>query len=167
MVPYELHPKDVLEITKIANANANNKFIVYLLKSELLKFHQSLRKKDNELWGDVARKIAIEERESEKHIVYGLGCNTIFFRFNRWAFINFNNWTAVREFNEWGLPLVIDMSHQNNYNLPRNRRSSLNTELLNSMSQNRNAKVDIRLSITKHNCMTCMYVDMLLKVTFT
>jgi len=148
MVPYELHPKDVLEITKIANANANNKFIVYLLKSELLKFHQSLRKKDNELWGDVARKIAIEERESEKHIVYGLGCNTIFFRFNRWAFINFNNWTAVREFNEWGLPLVIDMSHQNNYNLPRNRRSSLNTELLNSMSQNRNAKTPFQLYIT-------------------
>lgn len=149
MVPYLIKPKDILEISKAEKSTSIiRNFLGYLLKKELMAFHNNLRKKDSELHSVVARNIAMEERESEQHIFYGLSGNTLFFRFNKSTYNHYYNWTAVREFNEWGIPLVIDMSLQNNYNLPHRRKRSLQTEILNSISQNRQAKTPFQLHIT-------------------
>ena len=51
-----------------------------------------------------------EELKANTHIFYGLGQNTIYYRINKQAMEKPDKNKTIREFNEWGQPLVLDLS---------------------------------------------------------
>ena len=47
---------------------------------------------------------------TNNHIVYGLGNNTIFFRIQDETMDQTDHNKVIREFNEWGQPIVLDLA---------------------------------------------------------
>ena len=62
---------------------------------------------------EIGREAFKEERNKmigESDIYYGLGQNTILLRTSKQTMNSHYNWKVVREFNDWGVPLVVDLS---------------------------------------------------------
>ena len=59
--------------------------------------------------GVILRKNALEKRENEDHIIYGLGHNTIFNRMYDAKLDSVNVSKLISNYNSWGQPIVIDL----------------------------------------------------------
>lgn len=97
-----------------------------------------------------------KKREEEKHIVYGLGYNSIFLRFYDKNFDRFENEKSIRQFHEWGHPLVIDMAFVNMMTI-HEVRSLCFRELTHGISYNKSTKEPLALYIVNfnHKCPKC------------
>jgi len=86
------------------------KFFLYLSKVRAAKINDLITKRITQAGakkqGDDVRKI----RQNETHLIYGLGHNHFSIRIYDSQIDDALSWYAVREFNSWGQPLVIDLS---------------------------------------------------------
>ena len=106
-----------LELIALMEANTKNsipKTIYFIRDKHNAHMKDFIVKRAKQAKG-VLKKVEYEEKiKSNKHIIYGLAGNTIFFRISEKTL----NWPdknkTIREFNNWGQPLVIDLSFVKN-----------------------------------------------------
>ena len=144
LLPSVVTEKHLIDILHLTGATKIRKYLTYMFKTEISNFNEGLRKAENVKRTEEFKKQASEKKANEKHIVYGLGENVIMHRISDSTMNSFYNWNTVREFNEWGIPLIVDMSHHQNWRMDRSYKKSLFTELINSIAVNRAAKVTIK-----------------------
>jgi len=154
MVPYSVDNEELTQIGGLTTSNSIRSFIKYLLKTEMAIFYENLRKLETNARNPKMKEEALSKLLENKHIIYGLGYNCINLRLQRETMNYFYNHNVVREFNDWGIPLVIDMSYYDGYKMDAHRRSSLSKELLNAISFNKSSKAPFQLHLTNvsNNC---------------
>ncbi len=142
LLPSAVTEKNLTDILHLTGTSRIKKYLSFMFKTEISQFNEGLRKAENAKRTEEMKKIAKEKKANANHIVYGLGENVIMHRISDSTMNSFFNWIAVREFHEWGIPLVIDMSHHKSWKMDRSSKKSLFTELSNSISINRMYKVN-------------------------
>lgn len=118
-----------------------------MLKREMMQHFDDMKKRDR----DFGKEAALEERNKiieESDIFYGLGQNSILLRFSKQTINSHYNWKVVREFNDWGVPLVIDLSFTSKYKTDRIRTKNLVAELCIGVGLNREYNVPFQLHLT-------------------
>jgi len=147
LVPYLCTMKDVINMTDIRSGNGRARLKTYMLKREMMQHFDEMKKRERE----IGREAFKEERNKmigESDIYYGLGQNTILLRTSKQTMNSHYNWKVVREFNDWGVPLVVDLSFSSKFKTDRIRTKSLVTELLNAVGTNRESDVPFQLHLT-------------------
>jgi len=147
LVPYNYLERDVFNISELATPGARAKFLGFLLKREFLQLMEEMKKRQKEHEMPKAKEER-HKKAKEAEIFYGLGYNTIHIRHNKQTLSSIYDWHAIRENHEWGIPLLIDLSHTSNYKLNRSRYTSIINELRNATSVNKMAKTPFQLHIT-------------------
>lgn len=148
VVPYTVTDKDLFEISNIESINGYKRFIDFLLSKEFGNLNKLIKLRSTEKVSELRVREAQEYISRTKHIYYGLGHNTIFLRFSDRTMTQYFNWMAVREFNEWGIPLVVDMSFFSNIKNRVNAKSLVYHEISNMISLNKTAKLPFQLHFT-------------------
>jgi len=148
MVPYAFNKKDWMEVSRINTLNQRKKFMLYLLKLEISKLHEQLKSVDKRKLHEELKEIKNELRSKEEHLIYGLGQNSIFWRIENQQMHAHSNWIAVREFNAWGIPIIIDLSYHDKYRITKLGQKSLIRELSSALNLNRLSPVPFQLHIT-------------------
>ena len=89
---------------------------------------------------------------------YGLGGNSLFLRFFDSQIERSENWRVIREFHEWGQPLVVDLQFMSDM-LVKNA-NSMCSEIQFSFCRNRLMKVPLQLHLSGYNpnCYNCSLI---------
>jgi len=142
----KLELKHLKEIAELVNQNAYYSYMNYLTKREAKIqsnfISQRHRKMNNEK--NIKQKLV----DSEPHIFYGLGQNSIMIRHYNQVIDESYNWKAVREFHDWGQPLVLDFSFFNEFNHQKTLKSMMYKEVANTLTNNREARTPFQLHFT-------------------
>jgi len=142
----------VKELVEIGNLNRRSQFlsyIEYMSKKEQRKISSFTKRRKSQFYEDYHKEQRKEEEANEKHIFYGLGANTIHLRMNDKTVDRMGNWNAIREFHEWGQPLVIDLSFTTLYRQKAEYvKSFFQQEIPNSYHNNRSAETPFQLHLT-------------------
>jgi len=147
MVPYLYDRKDVINMTEIKSGTGRANMRHFMLKREMTAHFEDMRKRERRH----GRSFHVDERKrmiEEQDIYYGLGENCIHLRTSKQTMNSHYNWRAVREFNDWGIPLVIDLSFTSKYKTDRIRNKSLVNELLVAVGLNRESNIPFQLHMT-------------------
>lgn len=147
LVPYLYNIKDVTQMTETRSSNARSKLMSFMMKKEILSQLSAMKKIDMNINKEDMKEERLRQIE-ESDIYYGLGQNTISLRHSKQNMNIANNWRAIREFHDWGVPFVIDMSFTSKYKTDRVRNKSLVLELMNAVGLNRDSKVPFQLHLT-------------------
>jgi len=147
----QLNQKYLNEIALLENNNRILRYINYITKTENAKQRDFIKRswsrkhlgteEDQESWKKIAAK-------NEPHIYYGLGYNTIFLRTPNQAIDRYNNYRAVREFHEWGQPIVCDFSYLSEYSSKKTLSSLIFKEISNAYAINRESDTPFQLHFT-------------------
>jgi len=151
MVPYVFRRKDWIEISRLKNLSQRKKLMEYLRRLEITFLHEKLKSVDRKNFSKEEKERILKSRGKEGHIVYGLGQNTMFWRIEDSQIERHDNWMAVREYNTWGIPLIIDLSFHNKYKITKMGHLSLIRELLYALSVNRRSPIPFQLHLTGVN----------------
>lgn len=87
------------------------------------------------------------------HLVYSLGHNCVFLRMGNKMMDSHYNWMALREFNNWGQPLVIDFSFFKSMRLSAAYSSLMYIEIPNALSANRTSAAPFQVFFLNY----CIY----------
>jgi len=147
-VPYKLDDKTLCEIAQIGSTSGFKKLLAYMLKNEMRAFNNGLKRRDKEARLDEVKAASAARKAGLGAVSYGLGSNTIHLRFYKTTFNHTHDWNAIREFNGWGVPLVINMAHHETYRLKRPALKSLAAEIKNSIIVNKTSKTPFQLHVT-------------------
>ena len=109
MYPY-LEELELIGLLESDSRSAITKAFHYSLAKHNAKIIEYINKRIRQAKAPENIKQYQEEKEANKHIYYGLGGNTIHYRIHRAALESPNKNKTIREFNEWGQPLVLDLS---------------------------------------------------------
>ena len=156
LVPYKIDENHLTEIAMLSTTAQRKKFLSYLLRNELINFNSNLKKRERDSQLTEIKREALEKKRGDGPMIYGLGHNTIYMRLMNNTFKALYNWKAAQEFNNWGVPLVIDMSYVDTYKPSRVLMKSSVNELINSMRWNRTFKVSFLL-FTIFGMLNCFY----------
>jgi len=151
MVPYAINRKDWIEISRLKTQSKRKKQMEYLKGLEIKFLHRKLKSVDRRNFSKEEKERIKKSSGKEGHILYGLGENTMFMRIEDSQLEKHDNWRTVREFNTWGIPLIIDLSFHNKYKITKIGHSSLIRELLFALSLNRRSPIPFQLHLTGVN----------------
>jgi len=93
------------------------KTINYLYESHVTNMKEFINKRARQAKGDEKKKEYQELKLNNNHIIYGLGHNTIFLRRYEKDIETAEKNKLLREHNEWGQPLVIDLTFLKNMSM--------------------------------------------------
>ena len=105
-----------------------------------------------------------EEITANKHIHYGLGGNTLYFRIQRAALEWPDKNKTIREFHEWGQPLVLDLSFMKQMSFQQ-VKSLFYRELAFAFKANENSPEPFAIHLTSYdpNCDRCSILTKAIK----
>jgi len=148
LVPYEFDLRDWKEISKLKHRSQRYQFLELVLKRELNQFHTKLRRIDSKTIKDEMIAVKGKPAIGENHIMYGINENTIHLQLDKRCIYAHYDWIALREFNSWGIPLVIDLSFHRKYKISKLEKRTLLSELILAYENNRTFREPFQLHIT-------------------
>ena len=110
--PFILNDRALKELLLTARnyVNVEKCFKFFGTKSSM-KMATLIKKRVRQSEGKEKKEVILAERKEEDHLNYGIGLNTIHLRIYPTTMDHYDNWNAVREFNQWGQPMVLDLQY--------------------------------------------------------
>jgi len=110
--------------------------------------------------GEEKKAEVLAEREQNNHIIYGLAHNCMFFRFSTKAMERVDDYKVIREFHEWGQPLVIDLQFVKQMEFKR-AKSLFYREIPTGLTCNRTRAEPFAIYLTSFdpNCHKCQILE--------
>ena len=114
--PY-INEIDLQGLLELDNRGSIVKTIKYIHEKHIVELKHFIEKKARQSKGAAKKQARLDALKNSNHIVYGLGHNTIFMRKYPRDIEKIEKNKVLREFNEWGQPLVIDLSFLKNMSM--------------------------------------------------
>ena len=108
---------DLIGLLEHDNRSVIVKTINYLYESHVTNMKEYINKRARQAKGEEKKKEFHEMKKNNNHIIYGLGHNTIFLRRYERDIETVEKNKQLREHNEWGQPLVIDLTFLKNMSM--------------------------------------------------
>jgi len=112
-----INETDLQGLLELDNRGSIVKTIKYINERQIEVLKQFIEKRVRQFKGAARKQARLDRIQNSNHIVYGLGHNTIFFRVYPRDIEKIEKNKVLREFNEWGQPLVIDLSFLKNMSM--------------------------------------------------
>jgi len=149
-MPLNITVKDLKTVADEGESERQiTKYLNYMTKKEFRKISNFIVKRNTLAKNEPQSQQRLKDIANEKHIFYGLGENAIMIRMDDSTMDRRYNWEAIREFYDWGQPLVIDLSFLEQY---RTTGASLKSLIYNevpfSITNNRTSKAPFALHFT-------------------
>lgn len=150
---------DVVHLLEASNHNRMMQTLGFIKTKRQKKFAQYIERRAKENLAPVKIQQYREQIENEEHLVYALGHNTMYIRFQDATLDHYNERRAAMAFQEWGRPLVIDLSFMNDMSF-KQLKSLAYRELNYAVKFNREAPQPFALYFTNYreDCERCAIV---------
>ncbi len=150
VLPLVIVEKGLRELITLSNTRQIEQFFAAKGLIRTRKEHDFVKKRAKRALDNEGRKKFNEERHKEKHLVYGIGRNSIMLRHYPRDMDRSLGWYAVREFHKWGQPLVIDLSFMSQMSF-RAAKSMAYREITYSLVENRTSSSPFAIHFTNYN----------------
>lgn len=149
-MPISINLRDLENVAKEMKGERQIlKYLDYMNIKELRKMSDFIQRRCTLAKSEPAKAERLENISKEPHLYYGLGQNCILLRTADRTMDKVHNWNAIREFNDWGTPLVIDFSFLAGYRTTgSSMKSLLYSEMPYSITNNRMAEQPFQLHFT-------------------
>ena len=112
-----INETDLQGLLELDNRGSIVKTIRYVHEKHVEQLKGFIRDKVRIAKGEVKKQAHLDKIKNNDHIAYGLGHNTIFLRKYPREMEKVEKYKVIREFHEWGQPLVIDLSFVKNMSM--------------------------------------------------
>ena len=156
---------DLIGLMEIDHRGAIVKTINYCYDKHVSRMKEHIKKRARQSSADFKKQEYLEKNKENNHIIYGLGHNNILLRkFPRdMAMVDKNK--VIREFHEWGQPLVIDLSFLKNMSMQQ-AKSLFYRELNFAFKFNSDAREPFVIYLTNYDP-KCPKCSLIMKATNT
>jgi len=158
--PLEIKETHWRELAEARSKNRMVKLLRYLGEKRHREFQSFVEKRIRQESYRVAKESGLANPEV-KHIKYGLGDNTILLRYYSSNIERQLQWFSVREHNEWGQPVVLDMQFAPNLQY-REAKSLLTRQICIGLRENRRANVPLAVHLCNFAGEKCQKSKLLL-----
>lgn len=133
-VPSHIKTDDWKQLLTLPSRSQRMKFLNFLFKKEMIKANEKAKKEARRATFDDRKAEALEERENNKHLFYGLNGNTLFHRIYDSNMNNIDNFRAMNSI-QCGPDIIVDMDYYEYMN--RLEQNTLAKQLCYIISDNR------------------------------
>ena len=112
-----INETDLQGLLELDNRSSIVKTLKYIHEKHVEQLKGFINDKVRIAKGAVKKQAYLDNLKNNNHIAYGLGHNTIFLRKYPRDMDKFEQYKVLREFHEWGQPLVIDLSFIKNLSM--------------------------------------------------
>ncbi len=150
VLPIMIKEKGLKELISLKDTRSIQNFFAFQATLKTRKELDFVKKRVASVVSQEIQKKVQAERANEQHLVYGLGHNVIMLKHYPKDMDRSMSWNAVREFNEWGQPLVIDLSFMGMMSY-KNAKGMAYREITYSLLANREHPTPFQLHFTNYN----------------